>query len=294
MPKSLPITLLFAFVAQAFAQNPSTYVAVDAKANRHAISPNIYGVAFGSTTDLVTLNAPLNRSGGNAETSYNWQLNSDNRGADWYFESFADTVATPGYRGDNFISTTRAAQVGAQALLTIPMINYIGSLGPGRSSLGSFSVAKYGPQTGWDPYNPDAGDGISAAAGNPYITGNNPTDASVANSVSIQQGWVQHLVSTWGQASAGGLKYYLMDNEPSIWYSTHRDVAPVGANYSLMYNNYINYAGAVRALDPTATIVGPEEWAGWGYSTADSISRMALRAPVPTTIRTARPTIIPG
>jgi len=244
----------------ALAQNPSTYVAVDAQANRHAINPDIYGLAFAATSDLVALNAPLNRSGGNAETSYNWQLNSDNRGADWYFESIADPVSTPGYRHDQFIQTTRAANIGAQALLTVPMIDYIGNLGPGRSTLWSLSIAKYGPQTGWDQYNPDAGNGISTAAGNPYITGNNPADASTPNSQAIQQAWVQHMIATWGLASAGGLQYYLMDNEPSIWFSSHRDVAPTGATYSQIYNDYLSYAGAVRALDPTATIVGPEEW----------------------------------
>jgi hypothetical protein len=77
--------------------------------------------------------------------------------------------------------------VGAQAMLTIPMIGYIGSLGPNRSTIWSFSIAKYGPQTGWDPYNPDAGNGVSTAPGNPYITGNNPADASTPNSPSIQQ-----------------------------------------------------------------------------------------------------------
>ena len=240
----------------ALAQNPSTYVAVDAQANRHAINPDIYGLAFAATSDLVALNAPLNRSGGNAETSYNWQLNSDNRGADWYFESIADPVSTPGYRHDQFIQTTRAANIGAQALLTVPMIDYIGNLGPGRSTLWSLSIAKYGPQTGWDQYNPDAGNGISTAAGN------NPADASTPNSQAIQQAWVQHMIATWGLASAGGLQYYLMDNEPSIWFSSHRDVAPTGATYSQIYNDYLSYAGAVRALDPTATIVGPEEW-GW-------------------------------
>ncbi|HTT64126.1 MAG TPA: glycoside hydrolase family 44 protein [Bryobacteraceae bacterium] len=256
------VTVLLAAAPRVLAQNPAAYVAVDAQADRHSINSAIYGVAFAATSDLVALNAPLNRSGGNAQTSYNWQLNSDNRGADWYFESIADPVSTPGYREDDFIASTRAANVGAQALLTIPMINYIGSLGPGRSSLWSYSIAKYGPQTGWDPYNPDAGNGISTAPGNPYIKGNNPNDASTPNSPAIQEAWVQHLISTWGPASTGGLKYYLMDNEPSIWHSTHRDVHPTGANYNEIYNDYLTYAAAVRALDPGATIVGPEEW-GW-------------------------------
>jgi hypothetical protein len=255
-------TLLLFCAAQLWAQNPATYVAVDATGNRHAINPNIYGLSFAATGDLEALNSPLNRNGGDSATSYNWQTNSDNRGNDWYFESIADSDSTPGYRGDDFITTTRAANVGAQAILTIPMIGYIGSLGPDRSTVWSFSVAKYGPQTASDPYNPDAGNGVSTAAGNPYITGNNPADSSTPNNVSIQQAWAQHLVSTWGPAASGGLRYYAMDNEPSIWYSTHRDVAPVGAHYTDIYNDFVNYAGAIRATDLNATIIGPEEW-GW-------------------------------
>ena len=262
LPANVKFTLLLWGAAQLWAQNPATYVAVDATGDRRSISPNIYGFSFAATADLEALNAPLNRNGGNAATSYNWQLNSDNRGSDWYFESIADSNATPGFRGDDFITSSRAANVGAQAILTIPMIGYIGDLGANRATLWSFSVSKYGPQTGSDPYNPDAGNGISTAAGNPYITGNNPADSSVPNNPSLQQAWAQHLVSMWGSAASGGLRYYAMDNEPSIWYSTHRDVAPVGAHYADIYNDYLNYAGAIRATDPHATIIGPEEW-GW-------------------------------
>jgi hypothetical protein len=52
--------------------------------------------------------------------------------------------------------------------MTVPMLGYLGKLGPGNSSLWSFSIKKYGPQTGSDPYQPDAGNGICTAAGNPY------------------------------------------------------------------------------------------------------------------------------
>jgi len=41
---------------------------VDAAANRHPISPNVYGVAFASAAQLADLNVPMNRSGGNAAT----------------------------------------------------------------------------------------------------------------------------------------------------------------------------------------------------------------------------------
>ena len=256
------VLALLLTAGQALAQNPATSVSVDADANRHPINPHIYGLSFASTSDLAATNFTLNRYGGNASTRYNWQLNSDNRGSDWYFESYGDTSATPGARGDDFITATRAANVGAEALITIPMIDYIGKLGTGRSGLASFSIAKYGPQTASDPWNSDAGNGISTAAGNPYIKGNDPNDASTPNSVAIQQAWLQHIVSAWGLAAAGGQKYYVMDNEHSLWSSTHRDVHPVGATYNEIYNDFVSYAGAVRGVDPNAIIAGPEEW-GW-------------------------------
>src|SRR5690349_3165598 len=67
---------------------------VDASANRHAISPEIYGVAFASATDLADLNVPLNRNGGNATSRYNWQLDASNRGSDWYFQSVPQSAGT--------------------------------------------------------------------------------------------------------------------------------------------------------------------------------------------------------
>src|ERR1043166_859078 len=69
--------------------NSATQIVIDVSRDRHAISPLIYGVAFASATQLADLNAPLNRSGGNATTRYNWQLNASNRASDWYFESIA-------------------------------------------------------------------------------------------------------------------------------------------------------------------------------------------------------------
>ncbi len=249
--------------APVLAQNQPTSVNIDASANRRAINPGIYGFSIASSNDLAVTNFTLNRLGGNATSMYNWQLNSTNHASDWYFESILDQPETAGYDGDNWITLTRSGNSSAQPLLTVPMLNYIASLGPNGSTEWSFSIAKYGPQTGSDPYNPDAGNGISTAAGNPFITGNNPLDANTPNSVSIQQAWVQHLINRWGLAANGGLKYYILDNEYSLWNSTHRDVHPNPSTYSEIYTNFVNYASAVRALDPKAIIVGFEEWGWW-------------------------------
>src|ERR1017187_7148486 len=89
--------LATACVAQLGAQNAPASVSVDANANRHSINPNIYGFSFATTSDLATLNAPLNRFGGNSSSMYNWQLNALNTGNDWYFETYLQgSSTTPG------------------------------------------------------------------------------------------------------------------------------------------------------------------------------------------------------
>jgi Glycoside hydrolase family 44 len=245
------------------AQTSAVTITVDPSANRHAIDPNIYGVAHATTAQLSDLNTLLNRNGGNNTSRYNWQLNADNRGSDWYFESIADSSATAGERGDTFITKSQAAN--AKAMLTIPTIEWIAKVGTGRSKLASFSIAKYGAQTGndWQWYA-DAGNGIRAADSQ-FVVGNDPNDANVASNSTFQQAWTQHLVSRWGTNAAGGLRYYILDNEPSLWHSTHRDVRPTGATMDEIRTRIVDFATKIKAVDPTALVVGPEEWGWSGY-----------------------------
>ena len=246
-----------------YAQNAAVTVQVDANANRHPISPYVYGVAFASSAQLSDLNAPLNRYGGNTSSSYNWKLNASNHAQDWYFESIAEASASAGELVDTFIGNSRAG--GAAAMVTIPMLDWVAGLGPGRGKLASFSQAKYGAQTGNDwQWFPDAGNGVLASNGQ-NITGNDPNDASVAAGVAFQQSWLQHLLAQWGNAANGGLKFYLLDNEPSIWQGTHRDVHPVGATMDEMRQRMIDYGSMIKSLDAGASIVGPEEWGWSGY-----------------------------
>lgn len=245
------------------AQTAGITIQVDAAANRHPIDPRIYGTAFASPAALAELNAPVHRSGGNNTSRYNWQQNADNRGFDWYFESIPESDATPGARGDAFIRDSRGA--GAEPMLTLPMLQWVAKLGPNRSKLASFSIAKYGAQTDRDwQWFPDAGNGVSSATGQ-SITGNDPNDANTPSTAAFQQAWVQHLVQTWGAAGSGGLRYYILDNEPSIWHSTHRDVHPQGAGMDEIRDRMIAYARAVKDVDPGALVVGPEEWGWSGY-----------------------------
>ena len=237
-------------------------IAVDVSANRHPINPNIYGVAHATTAELNDLNSPLNRNGGNNTTRYNWQLNADNRGNDWYYESIADGSATAGERGDTFVANSRAAN--AQAMLTIPTIEWVAKVGANRSKLAGFSIAKYGAQTGNDwQWFADAGNGVRTNG--QYVTGNDPNDANVPSNSTFQQGWVQHLVGRWGTNMNGGLRYYILDNEPSIWQGTHRDVRPTGPTMDEIRSKMLDYGAKIKAVDPSALVVGPEEWGWSGY-----------------------------
>ena len=260
--KGLLVFLLFCTAA--LAQNPTANVTVDANANRRAIDPRVYGIAYGTAAQLSDLNVPLNRYGGNNTSRYNWQLNADNRGQDWYFESIAETSSVAGERGNTFISTTQGA--GARAMITIPMLDWVAKLGANRNKLASFSQAKYGAQTGNDwQWFPDAGNGILQSTNQP-VQNNDPNDANVGNTSTFQQQWVQAIVNQWGLASSAAPRYYVLDNEPSIWHSTHRDVHPAGATMEEVRNRILDYAARIRSADPNAVIVGPEEWGWSGYT----------------------------
>src|SRR5579884_927363 len=243
-------------IAQSPAATPVT-ITVDAAANRHPISPLIYGVCWASADQLSALNSPLNRAGGNNETRYNWQLNASNHAADWYFESIGDKSATAGERADTFVSGTKTA--GAQPMITVPIMGWAAKLGPDRADLWSFSVAKYGPQQKTDPYRPDAGNGVRPD-GKTKITNNDPDDANQQVGVDFEQGWVKHLIGKWGDSNHAGVRYYIMDNEPMLWSETHRDVHPQPTTYDEYWSKFLATAQMVKAADPHALVCGPESW----------------------------------
>ena len=237
-------------------------LAVDAQSNRHAISPLVYGTAFASSNQLLDLNFTINRSGGNNETRYNWLINAHNLDADWYFESYPDSSSVAGASADTHVANSVSAN--AQPMITIPMIGWMPKLGTNRAILYSYSVAKYGPQTSTDPWLPDAGNGQSSPSGN-AITNNDPNDANFPTNAAFQQTYVQHLISRWGASTNGGVPYYIMDNEHSLWQSTHQDVHPVGARMQEILGDILLYAGMVKSNDPNVLVCAPEEW-GWpGY-----------------------------
>src|SRR5262245_57041979 len=238
---------------------PAVSIAGDAAANVHAIDPNVYGSAFASTAQLNDLRLPLNRNGGNASDTYSYAQDATNHGSDWYFESIASGSGN-GQGMDSWINDTKSG--GAQPSVTVNLFNWAAK-NAASSSLGSFAVSKYGAQQSVDPWNNNLGNGVHTNGTN--ITGNDPNDAYVPNSPTVQQAWIQHLINTFGNSQNGGVKYYNMGNEPALWNSTHRDIHPGGETNTELYNAIVSYASMIKSLDPGAKIIGPEEWGWTGY-----------------------------
>jgi hypothetical protein len=245
-------------------------VTVDAAASRHPISPYIYGVCFGNADELKALNFTINRYGGNASSRYNWTNNSYNNGNDWYFESSPAKDQTPGKDIDDIVGGSRAA--GAQPMVSIPMIGWVAKVVDPNTLLYSFSVKTYGAQQKTDPYHPDAGNGVLADG--THILNADPKVANVPSDVAFQRRFIEHEVAKWGNSDHGGVRYYIMDNEPGIWQETHQDVHPKGPTSREIADDIIAYGTMVKSVDPHALIVGPEEWgwAGWKISGADKVS----------------------
>ncbi len=237
-------------------------LSVDVTANRHAISPYIYGMNFADESLAAELHLPVRRYGGNATTRYNWQNDTSNHASDWYFENIPNDNPNPaqlpnGSASDLFVEQDR--RTGTKTVMTVPLIGWTPK---SRDYACGFSVAKYGAQDATDPWRPDCGNGVHGGAN---VNGNNPLDTSTAITSTFVQSWMQHFISRYGSAAGGGVMFYNLDNEPMLWNSTHRDVHPSPTSYDEMRDRTYEYAAAIKATDPTAKTLGPVEWGWTGY-----------------------------
>jgi hypothetical protein len=256
-------------------------VTIDAAADRHPISPDVYGVTLwyrynwvADTTgrDSVFAQAvrlPINRHGGNATSRYNWLVDSSNAAADWYFMGGnGERSPVPARMVDTIVARNRA--VGARTVVTIPTGPYVNASGEMTCS---FPVSIYGPQQKTNPYDHPNGDdcGNGLRSDGSRLVNTDPLRNHVRNTPELQRGLVRHLVSTFGHAAQGGVAVYELDNEPGLWMETHRDVHPAPLGYHEQLEYTIAYAEAVKSADPTAAVLGPTDiqWNDCWKCTAD-------------------------
>ncbi|HZU87462.1 MAG TPA: glycoside hydrolase family 44 protein [Anaerolineaceae bacterium] len=254
------------------AAGPALNVNASSNAPRTLISPYIYGMSFTGEELAEELQLPVRRWGGNSVTRYNWQNDTSNRGLDWYFENIPEDNPIPallpdGSTTDRFVEQDR--RTNTATALTVPIIGWVAK---SRVITCGFSVAKYGAQQDADwEWRPDCGNGILSSTGQP-ITTNDPADTSTAITPVFIQSWIAHLTAKYGTAANGGVRFYILDNEPMLWNSTHRDVHPTPTSYDEIMQRSLAYAAAIKAADPSAQVIGPAVW-GWTayfYSALDA------------------------
>ena len=237
----------------------------DCSATSQPISPLIYGVG-GAETPWAT-GTTARRWGGNPTTRYNWELNTYNTAKDYFFRNAAGDRA--GYRGYLEEGRTR----GVKTALTIPMLGWVAK----DDSSYSFPVRVFGPQQTTASENPDMGNGV-APDGKP-IAPAPPTLTSVASTPESITKWIQEIRKNDGDRGRS-VDSYILDNEPSLWNSTHRDVHPEPTTYDELLEKTIAYGTAIRKADPEAKIAGPAEWGwlGYQYSAKDLVTGLFVRS----------------
>src|SRR5579884_297451 len=237
------------------------------------ISPYIYGMASPGPDHYRQLRVPLWRWGGNPSTRYNWEKgNCWNAARDWQFRNGNYNNTSPQDRRPSGVADKGIAygkSVGAQALITIPTMGWVArddnnanrSLGvPDMSgppvAPGSAAIAGYDPGANRRRVSQRS----LPRKGRPFSDPPNLTDDVV-----YQDEWVYHLTRKFGRASAGGVRFYAMDNEPDLWDGTHTDMHPVRPDYDELLRRFLDYATAIKDVDPTAQITGPVSWGWTGY-----------------------------
>ena len=230
---------------------------VHCEAPSHPISPLVYGISLRPAHDTPAewqLGATARRWGGNHTSRYNWKHgNAWNTGKDWYFMNVgSESEARPAYR--RFIDDDVAHAM--STAITVPTIGWVAK---DTSSYG-FSVKLFGPQRGTAPGKSDVGDGV--AANGTLLAPGSPERTSVAMSPSSIGEWVTAIRASDRTNGGRSVSMYILDNEPTLWNETHRDVHPDPLSYDELLQRTTAYAKEIRRADPDATIAGPALW-GW-------------------------------
>ncbi len=234
-----------------------------ADARALTVGPHLFGVAFADEPE--TLYAQGHRWGGNTTSRYNFMLgNAWNTGADWFYRNVEiDSVST-------FVKKAKVREpAGTFVAITVPMLGWVAK----DVTSGSFPVPLAGAQDKVAPERPDLGNGL--APNKKKLTPLDPTTANVRVAPADVGAWVAKLE----REEPGVTHQYILDNEPSLWSSTHRDVHPEPETYDELIEKTLAYARAIRAAAPKAEIAGPAEWGwpGYFYSAKDAAAGFRLR-----------------
>ncbi len=235
-------------------------VNVNLYGTQKTISPYIYGINDAGYLDDVTATAV--RQGGNRYSAYNWENNYSNAGADWLHSS--DTYLTTGY--DSSLASTPGAcaihlSQDAQAnnvdykVATIQMAGYASA-----DKNGSVSTSEAPPSSRWKQ--------VVATKGSAFSLTPDTTDDYV-----YMDEYVNYLVQTLGDSTTStGIQAYNLDNEPSLWSSTHSIMHSDKTTCEEIVSKSTEFASAIKSVDPNAEVYGLALFGVGAYMSFNSAS----------------------
>ena len=222
-------------------------IAIDAAQDRTPISPYVYG----SNQDYPGNVWTVRRFGGNRTTGYNWETNFSNAGADYLHQSDLYLITSAGLPSSEAAIPARALtyfhtqslNMGAKSIITLQMAGYAAA-----DANGPVSAAETAPSPRWVTVEPRKN---AAFATTPDLT----------DGVVYMDELVNLLVQRFGTAaSANGVRWYSLDNEPELWPYTHPRIHPDTLRAAELVSRSIALATAVKDVDPTSEILGPAHY----------------------------------
>ena len=223
-------------------------VCISLNSSRKEISPYIYGVNsdFRKEEYLYAASAPGSaRQGGNRFSGYNWETNYSNAGRDWlhssdqYLIDFdSSQLDIPGSPALGFAREAAEKNV-PYKLTTVQMAGYVAA-----DDDGEVTEDEIAPSSRWKE--------VKARKGSEFSLTPDKND----DYVYIDE-YVNYLVQTLGDATTKtGYQAYNLDNEPSLWSSTHARMHPDKVTCEEIVSKSIEYADAIKDVDPNAEIFG--------------------------------------
>jgi glycosyl hydrolase family 44/fibronectin type III domain protein len=271
-------------------------VTVDVMSNRHYISPYVYGGNGSKDAASITDSGiPLVRWGGNASSTYNWQLHTYNADNDYFFEDFGFGMLNNPADSDSaqFIQDVKTA--GSHPLMTMAMLPWVAQSAESAGASGNlhwtFSVSHDSAcASKVDQFNTDAGVNLKSDCTTPMVasptqldrayfplldnhTKSCPPAGSTASTCVYRDAWAAAMAAAFGSTSSCPIPYssltschfYDMDNETDIWGGTHVDVHPNPAGYDELRDTYLLQARNLKGWDPAAVTLGPVSCCWWFY-----------------------------
>jgi Glycoside hydrolase family 44/Bacterial Ig-like domain (group 2) len=203
-------------------------------------------------------NLTLGRHGGNRLSAFNWENNASNAGRDWFYHN-------DGYMGGGNVPgeavrqpVLRTLQKGAGIVVTVPMLGYVsrdknGATGHDEASLQQRLATRFRRSL------PRKGAEFSATP-------------DTADAYVYQDEFAWWLDRQFPLAKSDALRpiFFSLDNEPDIWFDTHEEVRsrvggqPNYLTYTELANLTVEYAAAIKDVQPNAVVFGPvvATWTG--------------------------------